>query len=148
MRRHEPRSWVREEAGESPVSLLIMAPVLALLIVVVIAVGRISGTENAVAAAAAAGARDATLASDPWTAQTAAEGAATRTLNQQGVHCSGMSLTIDAAALNNEPGVPGNVHVNVHCNVPLADLAIPGLPGTRAISGSSISPVDTYRDRS
>lgn len=139
---------LRGEAGESPVSLLIIAPVLVLLIAVVIAVGRIAGTENAVAAAAAAGARDATLADSPWTAQAAASNAAARVLDQQGVHCGGMSLQVDAAALNNAPGVPGNVRVAVHCNVPLADLAVPGMPGTRSMSGTSISPVDTYRDRS
>lgn len=58
-----------------------------------------------------------------------------------------MSLHVDATALNNSPGVPGNVHVTIQCTVPLADLALPGLPGSRAMSGHSISPVDTYRDR-
>lgn len=138
---------LRSEAGESPVNLILIAPVLALILGLLIAAGRIAGTENAMTAAAASAAREATLADDPWQARAAAGAAAASVLNQRGVSCGGMSLNVDAAALNNAPGVEGNVRVSVNCSVPLADLAVPGVPGVKPMTGSSVSPVDTYRDR-
>ena len=37
--------------------------------------------------------------------------------------------------------------VAVATAVPLADLAIPGLPGSMTITGTASSPLDTYRER-
>ena len=39
------------------------------------------------------------------------------------------------------------VTATVTCKVDVADLAIPGLPGTRTITATASSPVDAYRER-
>jgi hypothetical protein len=39
------------------------------------------------------------------------------------------------------------VTATVTCKVEVADLAIPGLPGTRTITATASSPVDAYRER-
>ncbi len=35
--------------------------------------------------------------------------------------------------------------VTVTCEVPLADLALLGVPGSRTVTGTASSPVDVYR---
>ena len=39
----------------------------------------------------------------------------------------------------------GYVTVTVVCQVPLADLAVPGLPGSTTVRASSTAPIDPYR---
>ena len=35
----------------------------------------------------------------------------------------------------------------VACVVNLADLSLPGVPGTRTVTATATSPIDTYRER-
>jgi hypothetical protein len=44
-------------------------------------------------------------------------------------------------------GTPASVTATVTCVVNLSDVAIPGLPGTRTITATMSSPLDTYRER-
>jgi hypothetical protein len=39
----------------------------------------------------------------------------------------------------------GEIVVDVSCQESLADLAIPGLPGTRTVGVRSVEVIDTYR---
>ena len=57
------------------------------------------------------------------------------------------TVSVDAAALLNAPGVDGEASVRVQCQVPLADLLVPGLPGAVTIDREATSPVDTFRER-
>jgi hypothetical protein len=45
-------------------------------------------------------------------------------------------------------GEPASVTVEVRCAVPLADVAVPGMPGTRVLTARVTSPLDTFRGRS
>ena len=69
-----------------------------------------------------------------------------RALSQRGVRCD-PTVSVDAAALLNAPGVDGEASVRVQCQVPLADLLVPGLPGAVTIDREATSPVDTFRER-
>ena len=40
-----------------------------------------------------------------------------------------------------------SVTATVTCVVNLSDVAVPGLPGTRTITATMSSPLDTYRER-
>jgi hypothetical protein len=55
---------------------------------------------------------------------------------------------IDTSQFTSIPaGRPAAVTAVVSCAVPLANLAVPGLPGTVRLSARFISPLDTYRSR-
>ena len=43
---------------------------------------------------------------------------------------------------------PQTVTATVTCPVRLADLAVPGLPGTRTVRHTAVSSLDTFRERS
>ena len=44
-------------------------------------------------------------------------------------------------------GTPATVSATVTCVVELSDLALPGVPGTRTVTVTVTSPLDTYRER-
>ncbi|GAA3714275.1 hypothetical protein GCM10022224_094890 [Nonomuraea antimicrobica] len=56
-------------------------------------------------------------------------------------------MTVDTAGLSAPLGRPATIIAHVSCEVQLADLAIPGIPGTKTITSSFTSPIDPYRAR-
>lgn len=56
-------------------------------------------------------------------------------------------MQIDTSQFSRPPGEPATVSATVTCRVQLSDLAIPGLPGSREITETVESPLDTYRMR-
>ncbi|MFC7591576.1 hypothetical protein ACFQYP_53685 [Nonomuraea antimicrobica] len=54
---------------------------------------------------------------------------------------------MDTAGLSAPLGRPATIIAHVSCEVQLADLAIPGIPGTKTITSSFTSPIDPYRAR-
>ena len=44
-------------------------------------------------------------------------------------------------------GLPAQVTATVSCRVPLADLVVPGMPGSRLLSYTFTSPLDPFRER-
>lgn len=136
-----------DQRGESPVSLLLIAPMIMLILGVIIAAGRIGEATTAVESAVAAAAREATVAIDPVAAQSNAQSTVSQMLTARGIHCPGFTLSLDASALHNAPGVQGAVLAQVQCQVRLADLMVPGLPGSVNITRDASSPVDSFRGR-
>ena len=41
----------------------------------------------------------------------------------------------------------GSVAATVECRLDLADLSVPGIPGSRLIEATISSPLDTWRER-
>lgn len=68
-------------------------------------------------------------------------------MNQSGVECTTLSVNIDASGLNAPIGTTGQVSASVTCTVALSDAAMIGMPGTRDLNGTAVSPVDAYRER-
>ena len=58
-----------------------------------------------------------------------------------------MKECVDASGLNAAIGTTGTVSAAVNCDVSLADITLPGIPGSRTMSSSAASPVDAYRER-
>ncbi|VWX45213.1 TadE/TadG family type IV pilus assembly protein [Micrococcus sp. 116] len=139
------RRW-RAEHGETPVSLIMVMPVIGMILLAIIAAGRVAEAQTAVESAVGAAVREVTLARDPGTGTAAAQSTVSRALSQRGVKCD-PTVSVDAAALLNAPGVDGEASVRVQCQVPLADLLMPGLPGAVTIDREATSPVDTFRER-
>ncbi len=44
-------------------------------------------------------------------------------------------------------GLPAQVTATVTCRVPLSDLVVPGMPGSRLLRGIFTSPLDPFRER-
>jgi Flp pilus assembly protein TadG len=135
------------DAGSATLELAVIAPVLLMLLSLVIVAGRVAAAAGAVDQAAAAAARAASLARDARSAQAEADRIARASLSDQGVTCSPLRSSVDTTGFSVAVGRPASVSVVVRCSVPLADLAIAGMPGTRIVSASAASPLDRFRGR-
>ena len=135
------------QRGSVTLELTILGPALLMVLGMVIAAGRITISGGAVEAAASDAARQASIARDPAAASTQARAAATTTLAQQGLHCAALDVHVDTAGFAAPVGSPAQVSAQVSCTVALADLAVPGLPGTKTLRAQFASPLDRYRER-
>jgi len=136
------------ERGSVTLELVVWAPGLLLIIGLLLVAGRLSGANGAVEQAAVDAARTASLARVPATALSLATGTARQTLAAQGLACTGLTVTIDTSGFARPPGEPATVSATVTCPVRLSDLSLPGVPGTREVRHTSISALDTFRERS
>jgi Flp pilus assembly protein TadG len=137
MRRCAPEG----DSGSVAVELTLLTPLLLLLLVFVVALGRLSEGRQQVDDAAAQAARAATVVASASNAQGAARQAASASLASDGVTCSHLSVTTDTTSF-----VPGGVvRVQVSCTVSLSDLSLLHLPGAETITGVATSPVDRFR---
>ena len=137
----------RDERGSAAIEAAIGVPAFALFVGLIIFGGRTASTHEALQSAAAEGARSASLARDAQTARTAAREAAIASITNQQIGCSGIDVTVDTTDFNKPPGQAGQVTVQLSCRLDLADLVVPGVPGTRVLSATMSSPIDTWRER-
>jgi Flp pilus assembly protein TadG len=136
------------ERGSATLELAVVAPALLLLLSLVVVAGRVVTAGSAVEQAASAAARAASLARDARAAQVEAERVARASMREQGITCAPAASRVQASGFGVAVGRPASVSVEVRCAVPLADIAIPGLPGSRVVSARSASPLDRFRARS
>jgi len=145
-----PRRWLgqrwrrlaeRRDAGSSTVELAILTPLLVGLLLFVVFCGRLVSAQLDLDAAAHGAARAASISRSVSGADADARRTALDTLAARGVTCRQPTITVDTGGLR--PG--GVVTVTVSCTVPLADLALISVPGTRVVSATSASPVDLWR---
>jgi len=134
------------DVGSMAVELAVLAPAIGLLIGFVIAAGRLSLSQGVVQAAAVDAARMASISRSADAAQTAASTGAQASLQGQPHTCSPFTVTANTTGFAVRVGAPAQVEVTVVCHVPLANL-LPGLPGSKTITKTAISPLDTYRER-
>jgi len=139
--------WRRAgEEGNAALELVVLAPVLLALVGLVIAAGRTSIAQGSVDAAARDAARQASLALTPVAASRAGVASAVAALREDGLDCSPV-VVVDTGQFAIPPGEPAAVTATVSCTVPLARLALPGLPGAARLQGTFTSPLDIYRSR-
>lgn len=122
-------------------------PAFGLFIAMIILGGRVEIAKQSVEAAAYEAARAASIERTQSEAISSGKSAASRSLNDQDLQCASTSVTVNAAGFNAPLGTTAQVTATVTCKVDVADLAIPGLPGTRTITATASSPVDAYRER-
>jgi hypothetical protein len=132
--------------GNAALEIAILAPVLLGLLALVIAAGRTAIAQSAVNAAARDAARQASISLTPTAAQAAAQASALAALRSDGLDCIPVVVT-DTSQFGIPPGHPAAVAATVSCTVALADLAIPGLPGSVRLRAVFTSPLDIYRSR-
>lgn len=137
----------RTERGSAAVEAAIGVPAFVLLVGLVIFGGRTAATHQALESAAADAARSASIARTSSAAAADARQAATSSITNQHIGCHHIDVTVDTSDFHKAPGQPGTVAVTVSCRLDLADLAVPGIPGSRVLSASISSPLDTWRER-
>lgn len=135
----------RDDRGSVTLELAILAPALLLLLGLLILAGRVETSSAAVEQAARSAARDASLARTADAAQASARAAAQRELAESG--CVATDVTVDTSGFAAPLGTDASVAVHVSCTITIADLAVPGLPGTRTLTADGVSPLDRYRSR-
>ena len=138
----------RGERGNAALELVILAPVIVLLIGMVVAAGRTTIAQGSVDAAARDAARQASIARSPADALTAAQASASAELAGESLNCT---PTIEMPGLDQAfaipVGEPASVTAIVSCTVSLSDLLVPGLPGSKLLTGKFTSPLDPFRGR-
>lgn len=137
----------RDERGSASLELVILAPMLLLFISVLIFGGRVALAGQAVQQAADEAARTASIARTQGEADQTAAQSARNTLDQQDLDCTSIKVAVDTSGFNAPIGQASSVRVTVTCPVRVGDLSIPGLPGTRTVTATAVSPIDTWRER-
>jgi hypothetical protein len=135
------------EDGNAPLELLILAPVIMALIGLVIAAGRTSVAQGSVDAAARDAARQASISMTAAAARQAALSSANAALRADGLHCKPVVRLRLEPGFSTSPGQPAQVSASVSCAVPLSDLLVPGVPGSKRLIAKFTSPLDPYRSR-
>ena len=134
----------RDEQGGAAVELTLVAPVLILLLLLVVELGRFGVARGDVDGAARDASRAASLRRSTGAARTAAAQAAQTSLRARGVTCRGgprVELTLGPGGFT--PG--GWVAAEVACTVELSELSLLRVPGTRTLGARSVAALDTYR---
>jgi Flp pilus assembly protein TadG len=131
----------RDDQGSLAVELVLLTPALIIVVVTIVAFGRVSDARQQVSEAARAGAEGAAVAADRPDAVSAAVFDATAEVVGGGHACTNPRIETDTSRFY--PG--GFVTVTVTCQVALSDLSIPGIPGITSIRATSTAPIDPYR---
>ncbi|MEW2372588.1 TadE/TadG family type IV pilus assembly protein [Streptomyces sp. NPDC006656] len=138
---------VRQDRGSETIAAAIVTPLLIMLLCLAIAGGRIVTSGAKIDAAAEDAARAASISRTYTGAQAEASAAAARSLADQGIHCASVSTSVDVSGLAVPLGQVGTVSVTITCDVAMADLLLPGVPGSKTLTSRFTSVVDAYRSR-
>jgi len=137
-----------DDRGSTTLELVVWAPGLLLMIGLLIVAGRVNSANAAVEQAAVDAARTASSARSAAGARDMAQASAEKTLAAQGLQCTTTTVVLDTSGFGTRPGQSATVTATVTCPVRLSDLSVPGLPGTRTVSHTATSSIDTFRERS
>ena len=135
------RRELHDEAGAVATELVLLTPLLILLLLFVVALGRLAGARINVDGAAAQAARAASIATTPAGAAAEARQTAVVALGSDHVTCATLEVATNTARF--APG--GSVTVTVTCAVALSDLTGLRLPASEQVASSATSVIDTYR---
>lgn len=135
------------DRGSATVEAMLAIAAIVLVIFLGVAAGRITVASAAVEAAARDAARQASIARTAAEANSKAQSSARESLNSRGVNCTSVGVQVNSAGFSRSVGSPAIVSATVSCDVPLEDVAFPGLPGSVQRQATSTSPLDPYRGR-
>ncbi|QRX97417.1 TadE/TadG family type IV pilus assembly protein [Streptomyces noursei] len=124
--------------------LVLVTPLLVLVLLVVVALGRLADARLVVADAAHQAARAASLARTEHAARAQAAHAVTTALKEAGATCTSPVVRITTGGLT--PGA--NVTAKISCTAALGNLTRTGMPGRVRLAGTAFSVVDTFRGTS
>ena len=131
---------LRDARGSAATELVLVTPLLLLLVLFVVFLGRLSSARQDVTSAARDAARAASLRADPATAAADAEIAAQASFADRGTSCRELTVNVDTSRFR--PG--GSVGVQVICTADLSDLALLHVPGHRTVSADAREVIDAF----
>ncbi len=129
------------DRGSTSLSVVLLTPMMATLLVFAVFAGRLSSTKQEVISASQDAARAASVRQYPAAAVADGRAAAEATLRRRSVSCASLTVAVDAAGLVDR----SEVSATVTCVMNNSDLAGLGMPGTRTITSTSTVVVDDYR---
>ena len=138
---------MRDERGSAAVEAAVGVPAFVLFVGLIIFGGRTATTHSAVESAAADAARTASIARTASEAKQEAKAAAQASLANQDIHCLSVTVSVYVSDFAKTVGETGAVTATVECLLDLADLSVPGVPGSRLVKATGTSPLDTFRER-
>lgn len=119
------------------VEIVVLVPLLLMVMVLIVAMGRLVSAEGDAESAAREAVRAATFERNPTDAASEAQRAATATLPA--------TLTCGPVDLGGAFVSGANLTVALTCEVSWQDLGLIGLPGTTQVTATSSAPLDVYR---
>lgn len=131
----------RSERGSAVLELTLITPLLLMLLVMVVAFGRITLAKEDVTGAARDAARAASQQRNANSAAVTANTTGTKSLQSGRVTCRTSDIRTDTSEFR--PG--GWVTVDVTCNTDLGALSLLNLPGSKSIHAQFVEPIDTFR---
>lgn len=120
---------------------VLITPVLIVILLFVVGLGRMAHASQKVESVAASAARAASLERNTQLSRAAAQKAAEDELGEQGVSCTNLDVDTDLSSY--QPG--GQVSVTVSCTTDLSDVAMAGFSGSKVYSATSVVPIETWR---
>jgi Flp pilus assembly protein TadG len=129
------------DRGSASVELVLITPLLLVLLLFTVGVGRLATAQADVDGAARDAARAASTKRDPDSARRAAQDAAAATLGDRRITCTDLVVATDTSAFR----AGGWVAVSIDCSVGLGDLSLLHLPGTKQMTARFVHPLDAYR---
>ena len=130
-----------DQRGSAALELVLVTPLLLLLLIFIVGLGRLASSRGEVDGAARDAARAASIARSPAAAVEEAKAAASATLADRSITCGRLDVAVDTSDFR--PG--GSVTVTIACNVRLEDVASAGFGPSRVLHGEAIAVIDTYR---
>ncbi|WP_407343400.1 TadE/TadG family type IV pilus assembly protein [Pengzhenrongella phosphoraccumulans] len=137
----------RDDRGSAAIEAAILVPTFTLFLGLLIFAGRTAIAHQGLDAVATDAARSASIARTASQAQAAAEEAVAYSLANNNLRCASSSLELDVSGLSAPIGTPAMVTATVTCTLNLADLSVPGVPGSQTITATMVSPADAWRSR-
>ena len=134
------RRAVDRDRGSMTTEFVVLAPIMIVIVLLVVGLGRYAHGKQLVEQAAAAAARAASLTAGSAEAQTRAARAAAGSLSDAGLSCTGITADVDTGSFR--PG--GVVTVTITCTADLSGLALSGLPGTATVTATGRAPLEAH----
>jgi len=129
------------ESGSLTAELVILTPLIMMVVLLMVAFGRVEIAAGQVADAARGAAQAAVLWPTPGQASQAATVTGSFDLHSDGITCAPYGINVDT----NQWGAGGNVSVTVTCQASLAGVALAGVPGSITLRSTVVAPIETYR---
>ena len=130
-----------DERAAATIELVLLTPVLIVMLLFVVALGRVASARQDVDAAARDAARAAANARSASAASADGNTAARAALGEGGVTCRTLAVDVRISDFRAD----GFVTASVSCTVDLGDLTGLHIPGSRSITSSFTVPIDQYR---
>jgi Flp pilus assembly protein TadG len=138
----------RRQRGSVSVELAILTPAFLLLATTAVMFGRVAVAAHAIDIAAHDAARAASISRTGPAAAASAESAARQALTRQGLACAGGPAVVpDVSGFARDDLELAFVSVTIRCEVSFTDVAIAGMPGSRVLTTTFVSPIDIFRGR-